>query len=216
FWLNRKRQVKKRGDHDNHYRPCEGGSTEPPAAGEGRRGEVGEWGKRGEGDRGEGGGEGGGGGGQGRSAIIARLPVLLFSRSPCLLLPSSPRLPVPHSPRPTLELTRLADEAVAAARDCLNINVAVRALAESLSEQVDILRQVAFVNHAVGPDQLHQIVFPEYLPTVPDQHEQRIHGLRRQRQRLAIAQQQAVRDINAECAEFVEVFEGIAHERSEK
>src|SRR5581483_3219619 len=96
FWLNRKRQVRKRGDHDNHYRPCEGGSTEPPAAGKGRRGEVGEWGKRGAGW----GGGWGCSGGWPTQAVAPSSPGCPFSFSPAPLVSSSPLHPVSPSPTP--------------------------------------------------------------------------------------------------------------------
>src|SRR5262249_45979659 len=97
-------------------------------------------------------------------------------------------------------LMRGADKAVAATRNCLYIVLPVRAFTESFSEQVDVLCEVAFLDHAVGPDELHQLFFIQHLSTVLNQRDQSVYGLRRQRQRLAITQEQAVRYVYAEGA----------------
>src|SRR5262247_1957283 len=97
-------------------------------------------------------------------------------------------------------LMRFADKAVAATRNRLDIVTPIRAFTESFSEQVDVLCEVAFFDHGIGPDELHQLFFIQHLSTVLNQREQRVYGLRRQRERLAITQEQAIRYIYAKWA----------------
>src|SRR5262245_44302089 len=95
-------------------------------------------------------------------------------------------------------LMRGPDKAVATTRNCLDIVLTVRAFTESFSEQVDVLCEIAFFDHTVGPDELYQLFLLQHLSTVLNQRNQRVYGLGRQRQRLAIAQEQAIRYVYAE------------------
>ena len=67
----------------------------------------------------------------------------------------------------------------------------LRALSQGLAKQKDLLRQVAFFNHDIGPDRPEQFVFRDDAVAVRDEEDERIERFRRQRDRCAIAEQES-------------------------
>src|SRR2546423_11661639 len=115
-----------------------------------------------------------------------------------------------------LRLADFADKTVAASRQRLNIVSSVLSLPQSFSKQVNMLRQITFLDELARPDEFHQVVFPDNLAAVSDNRQQGLDSLRRQRHGRAPAQQKAIRNVKTERAEFVEVFDRTTHRRFEK
>ena len=67
----------------------------------------------------------------------------------------------------------------------------LRALPQGLAEQKDLLRQVAFFNHDIGPDRPEQFVFRDDAVAVRDEDDERIERFRRQRDGCAVAEEEA-------------------------
>ena len=67
----------------------------------------------------------------------------------------------------------------------------LRALSQGLAEQKDLLRQVAFFNHDIGPDRPEQFVFRDDAVAVRDEEDERIERFRRQRDGCAVAEEEA-------------------------
>ncbi len=73
--------------------------------------------------------------------------------------------------------TDFADKAISATRHGLNVVLAVRCLAKSFPQQVDVLGKIAFLDHAIRPDDFYQVVFFQQLTAVRYQRDQDFYGL---------------------------------------
>jgi hypothetical protein len=96
-------------------------------------------------------------------------------------------------------------EAVAAPRDVLDVAAPVRADAEHLPQQVDVLRQVRLLDERVGPEPLHQLFLADEAALLPHEEFERFDRLRLERHDLAVRPvEQTLGDVQLKPAEFVE------------
>ena len=83
----------------------------------------------------------------------------------------------------------------------------VRRVAQRLAQREDVLRQRGFGDAGAGPHPVHQLVLADGASRVFHQHEQRVEGLRRERQHRPAAPQPALGGLQTEGAELVD-FQG--------
>jgi hypothetical protein len=100
-------------------------------------------------------------------------------------------------------------EPVAAARDGLD---ELLTAAQHAPQSVDVLREVALVHELPGPDLAQQLLLRDQSAAPPDEHEEHIERLLRERDGHAVSQERALRHIHAERAELVGV--GLCHLRT--
>ena len=74
----------------------------------------------------------------------------------------------------------------------------LRALAQSLAQLKNVLTEIGLFHESVGPQLLHQVVFQHDLSVARGQHQKEIERLRRQRNGLLVAQQEALLGIQPE------------------
>jgi hypothetical protein len=84
-------------------------------------------------------------------------------------------------------------------------------LSQDFAQGVDVLCEVVFFDHRIGPDRLHQFVFSDYSAGTFDKQEKRIKHLRLERDYLGVAQQAAARGVYAEGSELEDVAYISAH-----
>ena len=88
-----------------------------------------------------------------------------------------------------LHLLDVGNEAIAAPRHCLDVLRRTLLVAERLPECEHVVRQIAFFDVAVGPDELQKLVLMQQAAGIFDQHSQQLEALGRERNRLAVGQQ---------------------------
>jgi hypothetical protein len=74
---------------------------------------------------------------------------------------------------------------------------------ERFPQDKNILREIGFFDEGVGPDGLHQLIFEDDLLAVTNENQQGVEGLQLQRNRLVIAQEEALFGIQPKRAELV-------------
>jgi hypothetical protein len=111
------------------------------------------------------------------------------------------RVPAP----PRADLPDFRDEAVAELRDGFDKPAPALAVAEGLPEGRDVAVQAAFFDEAVGPNLSHESLLLQRPPAVAHEHQENVEDLRRQRDGQVLSQQQALRGVEAEGAEFIEM-----------
>src|SRR5438105_3401017 len=100
-------------------------------------------------------------------------------------------------------LVHRSNEAIASLGDGLDVLASVRAIAENLPEIEDVAGQIAFLNENTRPDFYQQLFFFDNVPRSLDQNEERFQVLWRERDGLAIAQQNPLHGVEAVRAESV-------------
>jgi len=100
-------------------------------------------------------------------------------------------------------LVHRSNEAIASPGDGLDVFASVGAIAQNLPEIEDVPGQIAFLNENTRPDSFQQLFFFDNVPRPLDQNEERFQVLWRERDGLAIAQQNPLRGVEAVRAESV-------------
>src|SRR6185369_7909944 len=100
-------------------------------------------------------------------------------------------------------MIRFRYKPVAASRHCLNKLRAAGSFTECLAQERDVLSQISLFDKGVWPDSLHQIVLRDDLSAMLNEGNENIENLRRERNKLTFAQQEAFRNIKAEATELV-------------
>src|SRR6266403_50755 len=86
-------------------------------------------------------------------------------------------------------LVHRSNEAIASLGDGLDVFASVRAVAQNLPEIEDVPGQIAFLNENTRPDFFQQFFFFDDVPRPLDQNEEGFEVLWREREGLAIPQQ---------------------------
>ena len=99
-----------------------------------------------------------------------------------------------HNPRWRLIRLRASDvdrrkETIAALGDCLNEPVFLRSISQRFAQLRDILRQRCFLNEAIRPQPLQELVLFDKVPLALHQQQQGLEDLRLQQHGLAGAEQ---------------------------
>ena len=78
--------------------------------------------------------------------------------------------------------------------------------AEGLSQNRDVLREIAFLDEGTRPDDLDQLAFGDQPTVVPHQYEQQIEGFGRKKDRLSVSQKKVFPRIEPKRTEFINGF----------
>src|SRR5262245_49997520 len=112
------------------------------------------------------------------------------------------------------ELPHTGDKAVAALRYSLDIPLPVFSIDQRLAQLRNVGGQIGLFHESIRPDRLQQFIFFQQMSVPLDQRQQQVEAFGSERDGPAIAQQKALRRIQAERAEFVDVLCLQAHSRS--
>ena len=97
----------------------------------------------------------------------------------------------------------LGHEAIPMLRYGFDELLAGRAFAERMSQMRNVVSEIAFLDDGVGPQDFHQLVFPDEPSVVLDEHEQRVEQLRSQGNWTPFEQEPSFGDLDPERTEFV-------------
>ena len=86
---------------------------------------------------------------------------------------------------------------------CIRDRVFAYLLPQSFSKHRDVVGKISFFDETVGPDAFHQFVFSDHLGAGLNQREQQIKALGGKLHRLALSQQQTLRDVYTKRAELI-------------
>ena len=86
-----------------------------------------------------------------------------------------------------------------------------RAVAKSLSQGRDLIREVGFLDEGVGPEGRHQLLFRERPAGVLNQQHEQVERLGRERHAVARTRQYALTGVQAARPELVDVTRGAEH-----
>ena len=98
------------------------------------------------------------------------------------------------------------DKTITAARHGFDVTRLARVVAQGFAQHSDVERQIAFLDEPLLPDALHQFIFFNRPTGALDQHGERFENLRRDRNKLSVAQQNLFRRVEAKISEVVKVL----------
>src|SRR5882762_9500027 len=98
------------------------------------------------------------------------------------------------------------NEAIASLGDGLDVFAAVRSITQNLPEVEDVPGQIAFLDENTRPDLFEQLFFFDDVPGLLDQNKEGFQVLWRERDGLAVAQQNPLHGVEAVRAESVQVL----------
>ena len=101
------------------------------------------------------------------------------------------------------QLLHRRHEAIAALGHRFDVLLSYFAVAKRLPKREDVLRQIGVFDKAVRPELLHQYFFFDQMTAAFEEKEQRLKGLWREGNGLAIAQEQTFGRVHAEGTELV-------------
>ena len=84
-------------------------------------------------------------------------------------------------------------------------------IAKCLPQRRNLEREVRVLDEGIGPQCRHQLLFGERAPRAPDQQQQQVEGLRRQRYALVLTRQDALTCVQTTRPELVQIIVGAAH-----
>jgi hypothetical protein len=114
----------------------------------------------------------------------------------------------PDTPRNLSEFLDRCHELVSTARNGDDYVVVVRTEPKSLSKNGDSLNEIVLLHDRIGPNPLQELVLLDDSRTFLNQDQQHVEGLARQRNHLAIPQEQPAMDVDNEVPECVIAHDG--------
>src|ERR1700730_8803856 len=95
-----------------------------------------------------------------------------------------------------------------------DVTVLAPGLTQNSTQSRNVLVEIVLLDTRVRPDRLHELVFLDDSLSVLYKVQQRVEGLRRERNGRASTQEQALPDLDTEFSEFVNAWLWAAHDRA--